>query len=115
MCVECGGRVLQPGERAVLTFGVEALGTRRPAQQPAEADGTREARRGVEAAHARRSLAGALDAQVKAEMVSVFGSQQGRRGCRLNRALDAIRAGGGVVGYKDAAPLRSEGAVKFGV
>src|SRR5881296_4323644 len=98
------------GGSTVTSLAVSVLANNR-----LEADGAREVGVGVAAAHARRSLAGALDAQVKTTVVSAFRSQQDRGGCRLNRALDAIRAGGGVVGYKDAAPLSSEGAVKFGV
>jgi hypothetical protein len=60
-------------------------------------------------------LSKALDAQVKAEMVSVFGSQQGRRGCRLNRALDAIHAEGGFEGDKVVARVKPESAVSYGV
>ena len=64
---------------------------------------------------ARRSLAGALDAQVKAEMVSVFRSQQERGGYRLHRTLDAIHAEGGFEGDKDVARVKPESVVSYGV
>ena len=69
----------------------------------------------MESVFARRSLAGALDAQVKAEMVSVFGSQEWRRGCRLHQTLDAIHAEGGFEGDKVVARVKPESAVSYGV
>ena len=52
---------------------------------------------------------------MKSELVSAFGSQQEHGGCRFNRTLDAIRAGRGFAGNKDAARVKAESAVRFGV